>query len=159
MGSEIKLPVLLHTDRWLCTRLQYLQWIPWSCSKPSRYLFWWYHEQAMKSRYLFLIDTSILCYRCGKCHRFMKYVQAKPSRLHCASCDETYSLPQNGNIKLYKEIKCPLDDFELVLWSTGAKGKVSKTQCFLTLVMLNIFQETWWYICILYDFSKFRWHS
>ena len=62
--------------------------------------------------------------RCGKCRRYMKLVSAKPSRLHCSSCDETYSLPQNGSIKLYKEIKCPLDDFELVLWTTGAKGKV-----------------------------------
>lgn len=61
--------------------------------------------------------------RCGKCNRFMKYIQAKPSRLHCATCDDTYSLPQNGSIKLYKELKCPLDDFELVLWSTGSKGK------------------------------------
>ncbi|KAL5006758.1 hypothetical protein ScPMuIL_015564 [Solemya velum] len=61
--------------------------------------------------------------RCGKCRRYMKFVQAKPSRLHCASCDETYSLPQNGSIKLYKELKCPLDDFELVLWTTGSRGK------------------------------------
>ncbi|XP_060074052.1 DNA topoisomerase 3-beta-1-like [Ylistrum balloti] len=61
--------------------------------------------------------------RCGKCRRFMKFVQAKPSRLHCSNCDETFSLPQNGSIKLYKEIKCPLDDFELVLWTTGVKGK------------------------------------
>ncbi|KAK2181948.1 hypothetical protein NP493_374g01019 [Ridgeia piscesae] len=53
----------------------------------------------------------------------MKFVQAKPSRLHCASCDDTYSLPQNGNIKLYKEIRCPLDHFELVLWTTGVHGK------------------------------------
>ncbi|KAG9334012.1 hypothetical protein JZ751_009244 [Albula glossodonta] len=44
--------------------------------------------------------------RCGKCHRFMKYIQAKPSRLHCSHCDETYSLPQNGAIKLYKELRC-----------------------------------------------------
>lgn len=64
-------------------------------------------------------------FRCGKCRRYMKYVQAKPSRLHCSNCDETYSLPQNGNIKLYKELKCPLDDFELVLWTTGVRGKVS----------------------------------
>ncbi|XP_023129112.1 DNA topoisomerase 3-beta-1 isoform X1 [Amphiprion ocellaris] len=61
--------------------------------------------------------------RCGKCHRFMKCIQAKPSRLHCSHCDETYSLPQNGAIKLYKELRCPLDDFELVLWTSGARGK------------------------------------
>ncbi|XP_064209332.1 DNA topoisomerase 3-beta-1 isoform X1 [Anguilla rostrata] len=61
--------------------------------------------------------------RCGKCHRFMKYIQAKPSRLHCSHCDETYSLPQNGAIKLYKELRCPLDEFELVLWTSGSRGK------------------------------------
>lgn len=61
--------------------------------------------------------------KCGKCRHYMKFVQAKPSRLHCASCDDTYTLPQNGNIKLYKEIRCPLDHFELVLWTTGVHGK------------------------------------
>ncbi|XP_067654997.1 DNA topoisomerase 3-beta-1-like [Haliotis asinina] len=70
-----------------------------------------------------LADSGRPLSRCGKCRRYMKYVQAKPSRLHCSTCDETYSLPQNGNIKLYKELRCPLDDYELVLWTTGAKGK------------------------------------
>jgi len=57
----------------------------------------------------------------------MKYVEAKPSRLHCSQCDVTYKLPQNGFIKLYGELKCPLDNFELVIWTTGAKGKVGLT--------------------------------
>ncbi len=39
----------------------------------------------------------------------------------------TYSLPQNGTIKLYKELRCPMDNFELVLFSLGnaadAQGK------------------------------------
>ncbi|PIK48568.1 hypothetical protein BSL78_14556 [Apostichopus japonicus] len=61
--------------------------------------------------------------RCGKCRRYMKYIAAKPSRLHCAHCEETFSLPQNGVIKLYKELKCPLDNFELIVWSSGPKGK------------------------------------
>ncbi|XP_067000604.2 DNA topoisomerase 3-beta-1 [Anabrus simplex] len=61
--------------------------------------------------------------RCGKCRRYMKYIQAKPSRMHCSHCDETYNLPQNGNIRIYKELKCPLDDFELLSWSAGTKGK------------------------------------
>ncbi|KAG8292170.1 DNA topoisomerase 3-beta-1 [Homalodisca vitripennis] len=60
---------------------------------------------------------------CGKCRRYMKYIQAKPARLHCSHCDETYNLPQNGNVRLYKELKCPLDDFELLSWSTGVRGK------------------------------------
>ena len=42
---------------------------------------------------------------------------------------ETYNLPQNGTIKLYKEIRCPIDDFELVLFSLGnaANAQVTKT--------------------------------
>ncbi|CEG78805.1 Putative DNA topoisomerase [Rhizopus microsporus] len=60
--------------------------------------------------------------KCGKCKRYMKYIALKPNRLHCSTCDETYSLPLNGTIKLYKELRCPLDDFELVLYSTGSKG-------------------------------------
>ena len=70
-----------------------------------------------------LKDTGKPLSRCGKCNRYMKYINAKPTRLHCAHCDETYSLPQNGSIKLFKELRCPLDEFELVLWSTGLKGK------------------------------------
>ena len=73
----------------------------------------------------------------------MKLISAKPARLHCATCDETYSLPQNGNIKLYKELKCPLDEFELVLWTTGAKGKVRVT--------LKIGEK-----CVVHTFAHFR---
>ena len=110
---------------------------------------------------------------------------AKPSRLYCNHCDETLSLPQNGNIKLYQvkyrdgestskqpiklrfslwplfwkdvifqsfhqlpplglvgllgaflfynlhdarqlifqELQCPLDGFEILYFTAGAKGK------------------------------------
>ncbi|XP_058448206.1 DNA topoisomerase 3-beta [Malaya genurostris] len=61
--------------------------------------------------------------RCGKCRRYMKYIQSKPSRLHCSQCDETYTMPIKGVIRVYRELKCPLDDFELLAWSNGAKGK------------------------------------
>ncbi|KYO39494.1 DNA topoisomerase 3-beta-1 [Alligator mississippiensis] len=80
-------------------------------------------DELMEVSFSPLADTGKPLSRCGKCHRFMKYIQAKPSRLHCSHCDETYSLPQNGTIKLYKELRCPLDDFELVLWSSGSRGK------------------------------------
>ncbi|XP_055388808.1 DNA topoisomerase 3-beta [Condylostylus longicornis] len=60
--------------------------------------------------------------RCGKCRRYMKYIQTKPARLHCSHCDETYSLP-NGNVRVYRELKCPLDDFELLAFSSGTKGR------------------------------------
>ncbi|XP_050068683.1 DNA topoisomerase 3-beta [Anopheles maculipalpis] len=61
--------------------------------------------------------------RCGKCRRYMKYIQSKPARLHCPTCDETYTLPVKGSIRVYRELKCPLDDFELVAWTNGAMGK------------------------------------
>ncbi|CAG0884439.1 unnamed protein product, partial [Darwinula stevensoni] len=70
-----------------------------------------------------LADSGKPLSRCGKCRRYMKYVSTKPCRLHCSQCDETYGLPQNGTIRLYRELKCPLDEFELLTWSAGVKGK------------------------------------
>mmetsp|Transcript_30854 Transcript_30854/g.60226 ORF Transcript_30854/g.60226 Transcript_30854/m.60226 type:complete len:959 (-) Transcript_30854:157-3033(-) len=67
--------------------------------------------------------------RCGKCRSFMKYISHKPVRLHCNTCDETYPLPQNGTIKLFMENKCPLDDFELVMFSTGGENGISYPLC------------------------------
>lgn len=61
--------------------------------------------------------------KCGKCMRYMRYIPLKPQRLYCVTCEQTYSLPQNGTIKLYKETKCPLDGFELVLYSLGNSEK------------------------------------
>lgn len=80
-------------------------------------------DQLFELTFTPLAETGKPLSKCGKCKHYMKYVQAKPSRLYCTSCDETYGLPQNGSIKLYKEHKCPLDDFELVLWTTGQFGK------------------------------------
>lgn len=65
-----------------------------------------------------ILISLAVCSACALC-----FSQAKPSRLHCSHCDETYSLPQNGAIKLYKELRCPLDEFELVLWTSGSRGK------------------------------------
>ncbi|GBG76124.1 hypothetical protein CBR_g21873 [Chara braunii] len=62
--------------------------------------------------------------KCGKCMRYMKYIPLRPSRLFCPTCEDVYLLPQNGTIKLYKELTCPLDNFELVLFSlSGEDGK------------------------------------
>ncbi|XP_047134051.1 DNA topoisomerase 3-beta-1 isoform X1 [Hydra vulgaris] len=61
--------------------------------------------------------------RCGKCRRYMKYITTKPYRLHCSNCNETYALPQDGYVKIYNELKCPLDDFELLLWTRGGATK------------------------------------
>lgn len=70
-----------------------------------------------------LADSGKVLSRCGKCRRYMKYIQTKPARLHCRNCDDTYSLPVGGNVHVYRELKCPLDDFELLAYSSGAKGK------------------------------------
>ena len=51
---------------------------------------------------LIKLVSNVMVYRCGKCRRFLKYISAKPQRMYCANCDETYSLPQGGTIKLYK---------------------------------------------------------
>lgn len=70
-----------------------------------------------------LADSGKAHSRCGKCRRYMKYIQQKPARLHCSHCDETYSLPVGGIARVYRELKCPLDDFELLAWSNGNKGR------------------------------------
>ncbi|KXS19810.1 DNA topoisomerase 3-beta-1-like protein, partial [Gonapodya prolifera JEL478] len=61
--------------------------------------------------------------KCGRCRRYLNYLALRPQRLHCRTCDETYAVPQGGTIKLYRELKCPLDGFELVYFTTGSKGK------------------------------------
>ncbi|KAK9804028.1 hypothetical protein WJX73_004084 [Symbiochloris irregularis] len=55
--------------------------------------------------------------KCGKCARYMKLISARPTRLYCPSCEEVLALPQGGTIKLYKGLSCPLDSYELVLFS------------------------------------------
>jgi len=80
-------------------------------------------DQLFECSFSSLADSGRPFSRCGKCRRYMKYIMAKPTRLYCQSCDETFALPQNGTIKLYQELKCPLDDFELLNCSAGAKGK------------------------------------
>ncbi|CDJ68603.1 DNA topoisomerase III beta-1, putative [Eimeria necatrix] len=61
--------------------------------------------------------------RCGRCNRYMNFIARRPSRLHCRTCDLTLDVPQTGTIKLYKELKCPLDGYELLLSvNTGGKA-------------------------------------
>lgn len=64
-----------------------------------------------------------LCCRCGKCRRYMKLVSFNTSRLHCSICNDTHSVPQNGALRAYNDIRCPLDDFELIEWNGGAGAK------------------------------------
>ena len=88
-------------------------------------------------------DGKMLC-RCGRCLRFMTHITLKPERLYCHTCEETYSLPQNGVIRVcfpiiifqntistltvkhdhatqeYEEQYCPVDGFQLITFSTGS---------------------------------------
>ncbi|XP_026400715.1 DNA topoisomerase 3-beta-like [Papaver somniferum] len=71
-----------------------------------------------------LADSGRLLSKCGKCTRYMKYISIQPARLYCGTCEDVYYLPQKGTIKLYKEIVCPLDNFELLLFSlVGPEAK------------------------------------
>jgi DNA topoisomerase-3 len=67
--------------------------------------------------------------KCGVCGKYMKFIAPRPSRLHCMTCDVTYNLPQGGTIKLYLEKVCPLDRFELVVFSTGGPDGISYPVC------------------------------
>lgn len=66
-----------------------------------------------------LSSTGKVLSKCGKCRRYMKLIPSRPSRLYCSTCEDVYALPQGGSIKLYKELTCPLDDFQIVLFSLG----------------------------------------
>ena len=72
--------------------------------------------------------------KCGKCRRFMKYVPQRPQRLFCNNCNQTYSLPQNGSIQVFKDDRCPLDGFSLLQYESanGLKQFVFCPLCYNT---------------------------
>lgn len=70
-----------------------------------------------------LAETGKPMSRCGRCKRYMKMIVSKPQRLYCVNCKETYSVPQRGTIKLFKEIKCPIDGFEILYMQSDRNEK------------------------------------
>lgn len=58
----------------------------------------------------------------------MKLVSLNVSRLHCATCTDTYNVPQGGILRAFNDTRCPLDDFELIQYNGGSKAK-SYTFC------------------------------
>lgn len=76
-----------------------------------------------------LADSGRALSKCGKCLRYMKYICSQPSRLYCGTCEEVYYLPQKGTIKLYKELTCPLDNFELLIFSMAGPEAKSFSLC------------------------------
>ncbi|GAU31076.1 hypothetical protein TSUD_322130 [Trifolium subterraneum] len=81
-------------------------------------------DALFEAQFSALVDSGRIMSKCGKCLRYMKYISAQPPRLYCGTCEEVYDLPQKGTIKLYKELTCPLDNFELLICSVvGPEGK------------------------------------
>lgn len=65
--------------------------------------------------------------KCGRCRRYMRLIHKTPMWLFCEMCNETFSLPPNGSVRLFQEQVCPLDNYELVVWRSGT-GETAKTQ-------------------------------
>ncbi|KDP32568.1 hypothetical protein JCGZ_13118 [Jatropha curcas] len=81
-------------------------------------------DALFEAQFSQLVDSGRALSKCGKCLRYMKYISTQPQRLYCGTCEEVYYLPQKGTIKLYKELTCPLDNFELLIFSmAGPEGK------------------------------------
>lgn len=59
-------------------------------------------DQLFECSFTKLSETGKPMTRCGKCRRYMKYIDARPYRLHCSTCEETYNLPQDGFVKLFQ---------------------------------------------------------
>lgn len=61
--------------------------------------------------------------QCGKCRKFMTlHPLPAPPRLHCPVCDEVHLLPSGGQLKKFMARSCPLDQFELLLFTTAGFG-------------------------------------
>jgi hypothetical protein len=43
--------------------------------------------------------------RCGLCKGYLTLVSSRPQRLLCATCSQTYALPQEGTVKCYGEVR------------------------------------------------------
>ncbi|KAK6145794.1 hypothetical protein DH2020_019663 [Rehmannia glutinosa] len=81
-------------------------------------------DALFEAEFSLLSDSGRVLSKCGKCLRYMKHISYQPSRLYCGTCEEIYYTPANGTIKLYKELTCPLDNFELLICSMpGPEGK------------------------------------
>lgn len=68
--------------------------------------------------------------KCGKCFRYMNFLALRPCRLYCPNCELTYKLPQNGTIRTFKEQRCPVDGFEIVLFKNDRVSFVLCPMCF-----------------------------
>ncbi|KAH8739347.1 DNA topoisomerase III beta-1 [Cryptosporidium ryanae] len=95
-------------------------------------------ESLFKSSFTDVTASCSRISRCGQCKRYINYIaNSFPQKLYCSYCDIYLNIPQ-GSLKLYKELKCPLDDFELLLCTdkNGVKN-VFCPRCYNDPPMLN----------------------
>eukprot|EP00929_Paragymnodinium_shiwhaense_P013359 TRINITY_DN121220_c0_g1_i1.p1 TRINITY_DN121220_c0_g1~~TRINITY_DN121220_c0_g1_i1.p1 ORF type:complete len:858 (+),score=186.81 TRINITY_DN121220_c0_g1_i1:105-2678(+) len=71
-------------------------------------------DQLFESTFTPLESSGRALSRCGNCKKYLYVVDKRPVRMFCKHCDRIFKMPQNGQIKEYKTLQCPLDDFELV---------------------------------------------
>mmetsp|Transcript_9240 Transcript_9240/g.21182 ORF Transcript_9240/g.21182 Transcript_9240/m.21182 type:complete len:859 (-) Transcript_9240:33-2609(-) len=71
-------------------------------------------DQLFESTFTSLEAAGRPLSRCGNCNKYLYVVDRRPVRMFCKNCDRVFKMPQNGQMKLYKELRCPLDQFELV---------------------------------------------
>lgn len=76
-----------------------------------------------------LADSGKPLSRCGKCRRYLKLISAKPVRLYCPNCHETLTVPHNGALRIHKELKCPVDDYELLYFTAFGPNSKSYVLC------------------------------
>ena len=60
----------------------------------------------------------------------MKLITSKPERLVCPICNDTYSVPGNGTVKTYKDVQCPLDNFDLLYFTGSTKSFIFCPNCY-----------------------------
>ncbi|OQV16355.1 DNA topoisomerase 3-beta-1 [Hypsibius exemplaris] len=87
-------------------------------------------EGLFEGSFTALNDSGKPFSRCGKCQRFMKLISTRPPRLYCGFCNEALNLPSQGTIGLHQELKCPLDTYDLVFWTTATRGTPLCPYCY-----------------------------
>jgi DNA topoisomerase-3 len=72
-------------------------------------------DNMFESNFTHLAESGKSLTRCGGCKKYLSFISKKPKRLYCRNCSQTYKLPFDADkVTSYHELRCPLDQFELV---------------------------------------------
>ncbi|KAF7637397.1 DNA topoisomerase [Meloidogyne graminicola] len=88
-------------------------------------------DSFFKDSFKTLVESGKPFSRCGKCQHYMKLVEAKPQRLYCLTCQDTYTVPssKDASIRLHGENLCPIDRFEILYFHPSGKLEKSFVFC------------------------------